>query len=143
MKQQRRKGIGNLPQAGAAAGVLACLVCLALPAGAETKPGDQIQIMNLGDVVNDPEKIYAKPWSAIKLDPKTRARIVAINAKLDKDGYERFRLSWIRLVHNEVQAVIFQGNRSTTTVYDFSKPATDPASCYVTLAGNGGFGYCQ
>lgn len=111
-----------------------------LPAQAETRPSDQIQVLNLGDGLNDVEKVSAKAWSAIQLNAKTRAKITALNAELDKEGFERFKLTWIRLVNNEVQRVMFQGGKSTVYVIEMDK---SKERCYVSVAGNGEAGACQ
>ncbi len=128
-----------------------CLVLLttltfSFPAMAATKPTDQVNILNMQistDGTQDSEKIYAKAWSAIKLDNKTRNKINAINAELDKDGVERFRLIWIRLVNDDIQTVMFQGNRSTVWVYDMHETMEGRNKCYATVDGNGLMSGCQ
>lgn len=128
-----------------------CLVFLttlafSFPAMAATKPTDQVNIMNMqisADATQESEKIYAKTWSAINLDAKTRAKINAINAALDKEGIEKFRLIWIRLVNDDVQNVMFQGNRSTIWVYEILNPMPGMSKCYATVDGNGSMSSCQ
>ena len=128
-----------------------CLVLLAtlavsIPAIAATKPTDQVSILNMqisSDATQESEKIYSKAWSAIKLDAKTHAKINAINSELDKDGVEKFRLIWIRVVNDDVQNVMFQGNRSTIWVYEMLNPTPGMTKCYATVDGNGLMSGCQ
>lgn len=129
-----------LPALKASAVCALLVTSVNLPALAETRPNDQIQVLNLGDGLNDPEKVSAKAWSAIQLNAKTRAKITALNAELDKEGFERFKLIWLRLVNNEVQRVMFQGSKSTVYVIEMDKPKE---RCYVSVAGNGEAGACQ
>ena len=119
---------------------------LSIPAFAATKPTDQINILNMqisDDATQESEKIYSKAWSAIKLDPKTRAKIIAFNAELDREGSQKFRLIWIRLVNDDVQRVMFQGSRSTIYVYDMYQSTEGHNKCYVSVDGNGLMGGCQ
>jgi hypothetical protein len=115
-------------------------------AQAATRPTDRVSVLNMTISAQNgegSEQIYTRPWSTLKLAPKTRAKINALNAALDKEGFENFKVIWIRLVNQEVQRVMFQGHRSTIWVYDFIPPPSGDQKCYVTVDGNGMMGGCQ
>jgi hypothetical protein len=121
---------------------IALMILSQAPVFSATKPSDIVNIMNIQGETEETmtEKIYAKPWSAIKLDAKTRAKLNAINAKLDKDsGLERFKLIWIRLGNDDIQTVMFMGHLSTVWVYNF---IGSEERCYATVAGNGRMSGC-
>lgn len=141
---------------------LASLVCLGLstalsaiilvnPATAATAGTDKVNVLNIqitmknGMVDNESEKVYEKAWASIKLDAATRNKINAFNAELDKNGggYEKYRLTWIRLVNDKVQNLMFQGNRSTIWLYDMSQSNPGSNKCYLTVAGNGMTNGCE
>ena len=122
------------------------LLCPMLSVQAATRPGDRVNVLNMTISEQNgegSEQIYTRPWSAIKLAPKTRAKINRLNAELDKEGFEHFKLIWVRLVNQEVQRVMFQGHRSTIWVYDFMPPPSGDQKCYVSVDGNGMIGGCQ
>lgn len=128
--------------------LISCLFALiAAPAMGATKATDQVMVlfikMGPDGAIELQNKTYPKAWGQIKLDSKTKNKIVAINAQLDKSsgGIEKYRLSWIRVVDDEVQGYMFQGNRSSVWM-------VEPASRYngnkdlflnLSLDGNGGF----
>lgn len=111
----------------------------AFPTLAATKPSDIVNIMNIQGETEETmtEKIYSKPWSAIKLDAKTKAKLNAISAQLEKDnGVEKFKLIWIRLLNDDIQTVMFMGSQSTVWVYEILRSEVK-LRCYATVAGNG------
>ncbi|HEY9842062.1 MAG TPA: hypothetical protein V6D23_16475 [Candidatus Obscuribacterales bacterium] len=124
---------------------LLCFGLIQAPAISATKPTDMVNVLNMHVTpppVEETEKVYAKPWSAIKLEAKTRAKINALQTKLDSGGGEQFKLLWIRIVNDEVQTVMFQGNRSTTWIYNMTA-YEGMKNCYVTVIGSGPLGGCE
>ena len=122
---------------------IALMILSQAPALAATKPSDIVNIMNIQGETEETmtEKIYSKPWSAIKLDAKTKAKLNAITAQLEKDnGVEKFKLIWIRLANDELQTVMFMGSQSTVWVYNFIGNSQE--RCYATVAGNGRMSGC-
>jgi hypothetical protein len=124
---------------------LAILASVTPASLAATKPTDQVSVlyMRISDGANELEnKTYSKQWSQIKLDSKTKNKILAINAKLDKSsgGIEKYRLSWIRIVNDDVQGYMFQGTRSSTWLVEPASRYNDNKDRYmhVSLDGNGG-----
>lgn len=124
--------------------LISCLLLLHLPAVAATSNTDKVIVYNT--VINNDEtdasmKQYTKPWGQLKLDKATRSKIVAYNQQLDKNGPYPMKVQALRIVNDQVQAVMFAGAESTYWMYDLIGP--NPQRCYVSLGGNGHLGGCS
>jgi hypothetical protein len=123
--------------------LLTCLLLTSLPAVAATSNTDKVIVYNT--VINNDEtkasmKQYTKPWGQLKLDKATRSKIMGYNQQLDKRGPYPMKVHALRIVNDQVQAVMFAGAESTYWMFDLIGP--DPQRCYVTLGGNGFMGGC-
>lgn len=124
--------------------LISCLLFVSLPAIAATSNTDKVTIHNTiirGNHAEEIHKQYIKPWGQLQLDKATRSKIVAYNQQLDKEGPHLMKVHALRIVNDQVQAVMFAGAESTYWVYDLIGP--DPQRCYVSMGGNGFLGGCR
>jgi hypothetical protein len=120
-----------------------CLLLLQAPALAATQPNDKVILYNTTIKSNDGDesmKQYTKAWGQLQLDKATRSKIMGYNQQLDKRGPYPMKVHALRIVNDQVQAVMFAGAESTYWMFDLI--GTDPQRCYVTLGGNGFMGGC-
>ncbi|MBF2054536.1 MAG: hypothetical protein IGS03_13915 [Candidatus Sericytochromatia bacterium] len=116
-------------------------VCLAFllfssPAWAATQPGDRVVVIRAEDAALNWQR-YEKPFKELKLDARTLAFIRRIEGELKDAEYNadtRFRLTHLRLVANQVQALIFANAYGDTVLRYLDQPES---GCDLTFSGNG------
>ena len=87
------------------------------------------------------EKTYKKPWSKVKLDAKTLAKMKTILAQTAtyKEYSEAFRVAHLVIVNDELQRVLFVSDGGTAIAIEVSGGPSETSRYCQTSVGVNGF----
>jgi len=116
---------------------LALVAVMNAPVFAMTKPTDSIQVITWVGGPNEEnlvEKRYAKLWKDLKLDSKTRQKIMQAEQLLEKETGDKFRIHALRVSPN---GAMIQGVLFISQVYMAAFSPRSGKYCAFNLTGNG------
>ena len=123
------------------------IASLSLPASARhfTAPKDKVGILYIqmdGPIVKK-EMRYFKPWNKLNLSRKSRGLLHGgLSKVIGRERAEKFRVGFIRVVNQDLQAATYYGDQGSSIVVQFSPDGND-LHCYISIKGNGLPGKCN
>ena len=115
--------------------------CWSGPALAATLPTDVVRVIKAEDDGLN-WKMYDKKFGELKFDKKTLDAIKKIEKQLagnEHNPHDRFRLTNVRIVANDVQTLIFRNDYGDTVFRELYEGGNE---CFLTFSGNG-FSRCK
>ncbi|MEZ0371365.1 MAG: hypothetical protein ACAI44_19890 [Candidatus Sericytochromatia bacterium] len=115
--------------------------CWSGPALAATLPTDVVRVIKAEDDGLN-WKMYDKKFGELKFDKKTLDAIKKIEKQLagnEHNPHDRFRLTNVRIVANNVQTLIFRNDYGDTVFRELYEGGNE---CFLTFSGNG-FSRCK
>ncbi|HEY9841197.1 MAG TPA: hypothetical protein V6D23_12125 [Candidatus Obscuribacterales bacterium] len=115
--------------------------CWSGPALAATLPTDVVRVIKAEDDGLN-WKMYDKKFGELKFDKKTLDAIKKIEKQLagnEHNPHDRFRLTNVRIVANDVQTLIFRNDYGDTIFRELYEGGNE---CFLTFSGNG-FSRCK
>lgn len=105
----------------------------------DTQPNDKVGVLYFVAKKNSgPEmKRYTKLWKQIKLDKSTHQVLHTTVDKINEYKYQKYRVGFIRLANDDLQAATFYGDHGGVITVMFGPKGKIEQSCHLIIDGNG------